>query len=484
MALAISMLQQIKYTLWGKMTEKEKDIETVRKSVGWIHDDLRWVTEEEAAKARRERQELLDFLRDHVSHSFSGTKPHLGPLSPGCRICGAGFWSCMFINQRCTADCFFCPQDRRVKKDDLPCTGQGMVFREMGDYVDFLAYVGYRGVGFSGGEPLLAFDTLLAYIKTIRERHGEDIYLWLYTNGDLVGKDKLLALRDHGLNEIRFNICAGNYGLESVKRAVAVIDTVTVEIPAIPEDLETVKRSLVSMQELGVSHLNLHQLLVTRYNYKELNARNYTFLHQESISVLESELTALRLMKHAVENNITLPINYCNSFYKSQFQVKGNRERIASLAKEEGEELTETGHIRRLELRRGCEAESGSIVHGPELKKIDLDGRYLVVSYFEPRLRSSAAAAPERQGAVVPIQDKIIADKVLVDRLELRGSAAIDAYSRLLLEKNDANAVRRDLLQKCPAAAREDLRQMKETMDRIAALQKFEFTGSGFPDLH
>ncbi|MBN2399005.1 MAG: radical SAM protein [Candidatus Aminicenantes bacterium] len=464
------------------MPKHDQDIENVRKSVGWVYDDLRWVTEKEAATAQRERRELLDFLQDRVNFSFSGTKPHTGSLSRGCRICGEGFWSCMFINQLCSADCFFCPQDRKVTKDDLPCTGHGMVFREMEDYVDFLAYAGYRGVGFSGGEPLLAFDKLLAYIKRIRERHGNDLYLWLYTNGDLVDQEKLITLRDHGLNEIRFNICADNYGLESVKKAVGVIDTVTVEIPAIPEDFETVKKSMALMQELGVSHLNLHQLLVTMYNYRELKARNYTFLHQESISVLESELTALRLMKYAVENNITLPINYCNSFYKSQFQVKGNRERIASPVMEEREELTEAGYIRKLEVQG--EGEAGSMVRGHELQKFDLGGCHLVVSYYEPSLKSALASPETGPGSFTLIQDKIAIGRILSARLELTEAVAINGFYQLFFEKKDETTVRRDLLANCQAKTRDDLRNMMETINRIISLEKYEQTGKGFPDIY
>jgi pyruvate formate-lyase activating enzyme-like uncharacterized protein len=466
------------------MSDKQKDIESVRKSVGWVHDDLRWVTEKEAATAHRERQTLLDFLQDKVHFGFSGTKPHLGPLSPGCQICGEGFWSCMFLNQLCTANCFFCPQDRKVTQNDPPCTGQGMVFRDLGDYVDFLAYAGYRGVGFSGGEPLLAFDTLLAHIKRIRERLGKGFHLWLYTNGDLLDREKLLALRGHGLNEVRFNICAGGYGLEEVARAVGVIDTVTVEIPAIPEDFVTLWESMVEMQKMGVAHLNLHQLLVTMHNYKELSARRYTFLHQESISVLESELNALRLMKRAVEIGLTLPINYCNSFYKSQFQVRGHRERVALLARSSGEEVTEAGYIRRLETGGSGEADPGAVIGSAELRTRTQQGVRLVVSYFEPRLRSALASATESQGASVPIQDKIFAEKVLAERLELRDAGAIDAYRRLLLETNDPASARRELLENSRVTTRDDLRRLKEMMERIAALEKFERNGSGFPEYY
>ena len=173
--------------------------------------------------------------------------------------CGQGTWSCLFIGSLCTANCFYCPQDRKNKKDQPP-TESGLMFDNPDDYVDYLEKFKFKGVGFSGGEPLLKYKKILTYIKKIRERLGKGIYIWLYTNGDLVDKNKLNALKEAGLNEIRFDIAARNYDLKAVKMASAIIDRVTVEIPAIPEDYEILKKCLPRMKAIGVAHLNLHQL--------------------------------------------------------------------------------------------------------------------------------------------------------------------------------------------------------------------------------
>ena len=90
-------------------------------------------------------------------------------------------------------------------------------------------------------------------------------------------------MKEAGLNEIRFDIAARKYDLKAVAMATAIIDTVTVEIPAIPEDYEIVKRCLPRMKALGVAHLNLHQLHASRYCYKQFVARGYTFLHQPEV---------------------------------------------------------------------------------------------------------------------------------------------------------------------------------------------------------
>ena len=70
------------------------------------------------------------------------------------------------------------------------------MFDNAEDYVDYLEKFKFKGVGFSGGEPFLQYEKVLTYIRKIRERLGKGIYIWLYTNGDLVDKNKLNALKD------------------------------------------------------------------------------------------------------------------------------------------------------------------------------------------------------------------------------------------------------------------------------------------------
>lgn len=262
------------------MESKERNIINNRQNIGRVFPGLKWLTEGERKVANKKRDALFKTISDKVNHSFMQNKIHIGNLSPGCLICGQGYWSCMFINGLCTANCFFCPQDRKIKKERSPMTESEVIFDSPSDYADFLMKFNFKGVGFSGGEGLLVFEKLLTYMKRIREKFGKDFYLWLYTNGDLVDKNKLRILKEAGLNEVRFNIYPRNYDLSKVAQAVNIINTVTVEIPAIPEDYGIVKRCLTKMQNIGVNHLNIHQLCTTKSNYKNLIDRGYTFLRR------------------------------------------------------------------------------------------------------------------------------------------------------------------------------------------------------------
>ena len=110
--------------------------------------------------------------------------------------------------------------------------------------------------------------------------------------------------------------------------------TVAVEIPAIPEDYETVRKLLPDMQKIGVRHLNLHQLYASEHNYRELARRGYTIAPsvEHGPVVFESEMTALKLVRQVAEGSMDFSANYCSRIYKARYQPRGRRRRAALLA--------------------------------------------------------------------------------------------------------------------------------------------------------
>ncbi len=299
-----------------------------------------------AAAALARREELLAELAAQTASGFSGTKLDCRGLSPGCRLCGEGSWSCLFINGRCNGRCFYCPTPQA--STEQPATNS-LRFPQSADYVDYVGKFGFRGVSISGGEPLLTLEKTLQFIAAVKKRHG-GVHLWLYTNGTLVTRERLQRLRDAGLDEIRFDIGATRYHLKKAALAVGIIPTVTVEIPAVPEELALLKARAAEMADAGIGYLNLHQMRLTPHNFPELAARGYTFVHGERVTVLDSELAALELLRHTLEQRITLPVNYCSFVYKNRFQRLAGRRRYAPFVRRPQEDLTENGYLRALAL--------------------------------------------------------------------------------------------------------------------------------------
>jgi uncharacterized protein len=342
---------------------------------GDMAGELRWVTEKEAFDAELLRGELQAGFQESVDWWFSQTKPAFGPLSPGCRICGNGGWSCLFINGKCNCRCFYCPTTQN--EISVPTTNR-LFFDKAEDYSAYVNHFGFEGVSISGGEPLLTPEKTVRYIDTVRKQCGDGIHIWMYTNGTLLTVEHVKALKDAGLNELRFDISARDYSLDALKLAVGHIPVITVEIPAIPEDIDTLKGLIPRLHDEGVSHLNLHQMRLTPHNSRFLKSRNYTFLHGEKVTVLESELTALTLLKEATVGGWELPINYCSFTYKNQFQGAASRRRSARSIAKEFESVTESGRIRTLIVSGPSDIMQANVerlsAHDPDKKKWQVSG--------------------------------------------------------------------------------------------------------------
>ncbi len=314
-----------------------QQIDANRREYGYRYDLLTFASSDQLAVAEAERKELMQWLGQHASFGYSGTKVDCSSLSPGCRHCGDGGWSCLFVNGRCNGHCFYCPT---AQDDDGPPVTNGLAFGSPEDYAAYVAAIGFSGVSISGGEPLLTPELTLSYLRAVRRRCGDAIHLWLYTNGTLLTADLCQRLRDAGLDEIRFDLGAVRYNLKKLRLAVGCIPTVTVEIPAVPEDELLLQLKMVEMAEAGVQYLNLHQMRLTPYNFDPLTARGYVFLHGEKITLLESELTALRMIRFGLEQGIQLPVNYCSFPYKRRFQAAAARRRSALSVAAPGEVVT------------------------------------------------------------------------------------------------------------------------------------------------
>ena len=339
-----------------------------RQEYAGAYDSMKWLRPDEAANAHRDRETLIAsiFRFPGAAWACAGTKLFTHALSPGCVLCGQGTWSCLFVNGICNARCFYCPSSQ---DDPGPPVTNTLVFEKPADYADYVNRFDIKGVSFSGGEPLLTFDRVIAFLEAVRTSVDHSVYTWLYTNGRLATREKLAALRDGGLDEIRFDLSANHYRLGALEKAMGVIPCVSVEIPAIPEDLSTTGRLIEDLASLGVNHLNLHQIRCTPYNRGKLAARGYTFLHGPKVTVLETELAALKLIRYSLEHAIDLPINYCSHAYQHQFQAAGTRRRCAGLIKAGCEDVTSTGHIRRLTLA-GPEERIASIVASLESRSV------------------------------------------------------------------------------------------------------------------
>ena len=335
------------------------------------YSELKFLQPNEGAATSHARQRLLSEIEELGGKiGCLGTKTDIRNLSPGCQLCTQESWSCLFINNICNGSCFYCPTSQTEVSS--PTTNL-LNFTKPQTYVEYLEKSGFKGVSISGGEPLLTFTKTLNFLKAVKKHFGAKIHFWLYTNGILLDKEKLIKLEAAGLDEIRFDIGAVNYDISKAELATKYIKTVTIEIPAVPEEEKCLLQLLPKMKKVGIKHLNLHQMRLTNYNFPQLKDRDYTFLHAPKIVVLESELTALRLVKAGLQ--IGLPVNYCSFVYKNRFQQHAGRSRFAQHITASYETITANGFIRRLAFK----------TEPQNLKRLEQDLRKIPARYWSNR---------------------------------------------------------------------------------------------------
>jgi pyruvate formate-lyase activating enzyme-like uncharacterized protein len=392
---------------------------------------LKFPTRQQAEEAEAHRRELLAAIGTRASLGCGGTKIDVRRLSPGCAICVAGRWSCLFINGRCNARCFYCPSSQ---EDIGEPTTNALTFRNAADYAEYIGAFGFTGASFSGGEPLLTPERTLAYLEAVKKRHGAGVHAWLYTNGTLVDAEIIARLREAGLDEIRFDIGAIGYSLEKVGLAVGRIPTVTVEIPAVPEERLLMSQKLVEMADRGVGHLNLHQLRLTPYNFQRFQGRGYTFLHGEKVTVLESELAALDLIRESLDQGIDLPVNYCSFVYKNRYQRQAARLRNAAFVIKGWEDLTEAGCIRTLTLQGAVPAVARQL---QRLRHAGIDPRRYSLNRAGDRLSLPAELLPREDAAGLGISITYSAAQQL-ERVSYRNpfvEVRLETGTKIILER-------------------------------------------------
>jgi pyruvate formate-lyase activating enzyme-like uncharacterized protein len=394
---------------------------------------VNWLNPYRAGEFEDTRRGYIASAGPALNWDFQRTKPWVNSLSPGCRLCGEGQWSCLFITGMCNAHCFYCPASQ--ERDETPQT-QRLLFEEPEAYARYLNWFGFKGVSLSGGEPLMVFDRAVRAIETVRRLCPPDVYVWLYTNGILASEAKFQKLAMAGIDEIRFDLGATNYHLGVLHGAAEHIRNVTVEIPAVPEEVERLKGLLPQLCELGVTRLNLHQLRLTSYNAEKLLPHGYTYLHGEQPTVLESDLAAFELIAFVVKHGIPMGVNYCNFQFKNRFQKAGFRRKMATRLAQAEEELTGNGFLRRITAETaGVESEVtlGALAAMTELPE-------QIVLHYQGRLLTNIGPPPSKRHHTIEGIDYPIDDGQTVEPILLRGGLVADYLEMMTHDGSDIPA--------------------------------------------
>ncbi|EHP84058.1 radical SAM protein [Methanotorris formicicus] len=274
-------------------------------------------------------------------------------LPKGCQYCIRGEKLVLFITGLCNQNCYYCPLSEKRKGKDVIYANERQI-TSIEEVIEEAYLCSSKGVGITGGNPLLRIDRTCEYLKALKDEFGEKFHAHLYTTPDLIDKEKLEKLQDAGLDEIRlhptkiFNEGANTEYykllLDKLKLCMEYIEDVGVEIPSIPNMEKEILNLAYKLDEIGVKFLNINELEFSETTYDTLIAKGFEVKDDISSAIKGSEETALYVSENFKGNMI---INYCPSSLKDNIQLRNRLINRAKNVAKDYEVITDEGLLLR-----------------------------------------------------------------------------------------------------------------------------------------
>jgi len=305
-----------------------------------VYDDFVRQVEQFGLPFAPEREAELRSAREKlpgcgVKTRNEGASLVLGEVCGACDACRRGIDSYTgIISLMCHRNCFFCFNPNQEEYDSYT--------HEKKDWEKELRQVrrrqpGLKYVALTGGEPLLHKAEAVEYFRTAKTL-WPDVSMRLYTSGDLLEEETAAALRDAGVEEIRFSLKLEDTpeGRKKVYRAMELAKTyfprVMVEMPVLPNAEAEMHEILDRLEAMGIFGINLLELCFPYHNAEAFLERGfrlryppyrtlYNFWYAGGLPVDGSELLALKLLGYAAERGFRLNVHYCSLENKHFGQV-------------------------------------------------------------------------------------------------------------------------------------------------------------------
>jgi pyruvate formate-lyase activating enzyme-like uncharacterized protein len=312
------------------MLKEDDDLSWYARKADMLRNEIAVARAEDDADGNRRTNALLESLRrGGIKGSLERRTLYTRHLPPGCRDCLRGKGTNAFVTGKCTRDCFFC-FNQKPRKDELVV--HGIRLAEPEEAPEVVRRYGLRSVGVSGGEPTLRPERLLRLVRALRTLPFR-VRIDLYTNGDCLTEDLLVALKAAGLDAIRFNLVAREFDTEPLERALRHFAETAVEVPVIPERMGEMQAMVLRLDALGVPFLNIHELFACRENSARVIEEGYGSGGEASDAlqwepVAAADEAALSLLLYALENTARLSVYYCSCRTQQDISSRGMRRRI------------------------------------------------------------------------------------------------------------------------------------------------------------
>ena len=291
-----------------------------------------------------------------------------GRLSVGCRQCTDGAKMVLFVTGLCSFHCFYCPVSDEKMYKDVVFADEKRVLRDE-DVLEEAHAIRATGAGITGGDPLDVVERTARYVRLLKREFGPTFHTHLYTMS--TDADKIRALAEAGLDEIRFHVPPGLWSraadsafLAASRLARSLGLTVGLEVPLIPDREADLVRLIEWAGEEGLAFVNLNELEFSEANFPRMKAHGYAMKHDLSYGVQGADAVALRILDRRWKTTV----HYCTSGYKDGWQLRSRIKRRAEHVARPWDVVTDDGTVLK------------GILEGPDLEPLmeDLERRHRV----------------------------------------------------------------------------------------------------------
>jgi hypothetical protein len=269
-------------------------------------------------------------------------------MALGCKYCIKGEKLVLYITGLCEESCYYCPLSEKRKKKDVIFANEKQI-NSVEEAIEEAHLCGSKGVGITGGNPLLRIERTVEYLKALKEEFGGNFHAHLYTTPKFVSEKNLKLLKDADLDEIRLHSSKlfndfENFDkiefLEKLKLCKNYIKDVGVEIPGIPNFEKEILDLAFEIDKICVKFLNINELEYSETNYQSLIDRGFSEKDDTTSRISGSFETA----KYVIDNfKGKLIIHFCPSSLKDSVQMKNRLINRARNVAKPYEEITEEG---------------------------------------------------------------------------------------------------------------------------------------------
>lgn len=261
----------------------------------------------------------------------------LNSLPKGCQLCVKGKKSVLFISGVCSRNCFYCSLSQKRKNKDIIWVNEREInpkdknSSQMQNLIDEIKQSKSKGIGITGGDPLLFLDRTIKLARQLKKHFTEKFHIHIYLPTKKVNKQNLKKLSKY-IDEVRFhpeflikeqNSIERKKDIDKIKLANLFWkkENIGIELPILPDQKEQILEFIIKITPY-IGFVNLNELEISDANFKEI-IKNYN-ISNDTYTISNSKESGLWILEHLnkLKSKLKIKVHLCTANTKNLYQFR------------------------------------------------------------------------------------------------------------------------------------------------------------------